>query len=228
MDPEDCEHDNINENGFCMGCYHKVGIQFDTEDDRYAVTTTPGGTLETNVGDAPPEVMTVFRRIQDEQQQRGNKIRRDKKNAFILMYISYVVSEIEFNPVILAKHFGFTRVQLNCCMKNISGSSLHPKIDIEEFRDKIPGVVLIQPSTFIESICKDSDLVEYEDELREKAKDFIAEHREFLRYRPQHVACGIVKNFCDTRGIKLNHFTKKNDITDANLKLMSERISKYL
>ena len=225
MDPDECDHENINENGWCSDCFLKVGLQFEMDSDDYRkVSVTPGGSLETNIGNAPPEVMRIFRRIEDEQRKRGNKIRKDKKNAFILLYIAYNISGVEYNPLLLTKEFGFTRVHLNKCINNVSGSSLTPKIDVGEFRDKTTSVVLIKPHVFVDAICENSGIPEYAKELKERSRRFIEEYPDFIRYRPQHIACAIIKNFCDDIDIKLNHFTKINGITDNNLKSFALRL----
>ena len=225
MDPDECPHENINEHGWCSDCFLKVGLQFEMEDEGYhKITVTPGGSLETNIGNAPPEVMKIFRRLEEEQRLRGNKIRNDKKNSFILLYIAYNISGVEYNPLLLAKSFGFSRVHLNGCINNVSGSSLNPKIDVGEFRDKIPSIVLIKPQAFVESICENSGIMEYKDEIRQISIDFIEEYPEFIRYRPQHIACAITNNFCERNDIPLKQFTKINGITDGNLKALCVRL----
>jgi len=218
-DLDDCIHDDIVE-GVCENCGLIVGegYDFSTEYSKNytKMNTTKVSILET-IEDIPEEVISRARmNIEKKQEENGKKIRNDAKNTFIVLYNAYLELGMDFKPHELAEKLKLNRKDVNWCLKVSSGTSLTKSSVSED--NKYPSIVIISPVSFIDSICKNNEISDHCNEIKDITREILDKKDILYSSRPEYVSYAIVKKYAEKNGISLKSFSKKNKISDNALK----------
>jgi len=218
-DLDNCIHDDIVE-GVCDNCGLMVGegYDFSTEYSKnYTKMNTTKVSILESIEGLPEEVINAARsNIEKKQEENGKKIRNDAKNTFIVLYNAYLELGLDFKPHELAEKLKLNRKDINWCLKVSSGTSL-TKTSVSE-DNRYPSIVIISPVSFIESICKNNEISEYCDEIKDITREILEKKDILYSSRPEYVSYAIVKKYAEKNGISLKSFSKKNKISDNALK----------
>jgi hypothetical protein len=218
-DLDNCIHDDIVE-GVCDNCGLMVGegYDFSTEYSKnYTKMNTTKVSILESIEGLPEEVINVARsNIEKKQEENGKKIRNDAKNTFIVLYNAYLELGLDFKPHELAEKLKLNRKDINWCLKVSSGTSL-TKTSVSE-DNRYPSIVIISPVSFIESICKNNEISQYCDEIKDITREILEKKDILYSSRPEYVSYAIVKKYAEKNGISLKSFSKKNKISDNALK----------
>jgi len=85
----------------------------------------------------------------------------------------------------------------------------------------------MSPIAYIDSICERNSLDTMKEEIKKLAKYIMSEKDILYSSRPEYVACGIIKRFCDSRNINTKSFSKMNNISDNALKKIINDIEEF-
>ena len=218
-DLDNCIHDDIVE-GVCDNCGLMVGegYDFSTEYSKnYTKMNTTKVSILESIEGLPEEVINTARsNIEKKQEENGKKIRNDAKNTFIVLYNAYLELGLDFKPHELAEKLKLNRKDINWCLKVSSGTSL-TKTSVSE-DNRYPSIVIISPVSFIESICKNNEISQYCDEIKDITREILEKKDILYSSRPEYVSYAIVKKYAEKNGISLKSFSKKNKISDNALK----------
>ena len=173
-DLDNCIHDDIVE-GVCDNCGLMVGegYDFSTEYSKnYTKMNTTKVSILESIEGLPEEVINAARsNIEKKQEENGKKIRNDAKNTFIVLYNAYLELGLDFKPHELAEKLKLNRKDINWCLKVSSGTSL-TKTSVSE-DNRYPSIVIISPVSFIESICKNNEISQYCDEIKDITREIL-------------------------------------------------------
>lgn len=229
MDIEDCIHEEI-EDGACITCGLIMGIEYTYSNEfskNYSkINSNKQSLIETIEGIHPDVITKVKENIKKKQQLTGKKIRNDCKNTFIELYNGYLETGITFKPNELAKKLNLSRKDINWCLKVSSGTSLSRNFNEDEDK-KYASIVIISPVSFIESICKNNDMLGHKDELKRVTRDILDQKDILFSSKPEYVSFAIVKKYAELNGLNVKSFSKKNKISDNALKKSIEDIKFY-
>ena len=85
----------------------------------------------------------------------------------------------------------------------------------------------MSPVAYIDNICEKNNLDQYKEDIKTLARYIMQEKDILYSSRPEYVACGIVKRFCDSRNINTKSFSKTNNISDNALKKIINDIEEF-
>ena len=229
MDIEDCEHTHTTE-GVCDYCglylddYFAPSMEFSKNYSK--VNTSKASILETIEG-VPQEVRDkAMLNVQKKQEMTGKKIRNDSKNTFIQLYNAYLELGIPFRPTDLVEKLKLSRKDVNWCMHVSSGTSLSRNSDEDEDK-KYASIVIISPVSFIESICRNNDMLDHSEDLKTITRNILDQKDILFSSRPEYVSFAIVKKYAEQKGIQIKSFSKKNKISDNALKRSMKDVEFY-
>jgi len=212
---DECEHDFLD--NVCQKCNLVMENYFDKKYNNLDnVRDINKYNLIDQLQNIPPKIISIAKKnIIRKQNETGKKVRNDKKQTFIQLYEAAIESGINFDPTIITRQLKLSKKDINWCIKEVSQTSLVPSVH-EEASQPI-YIVIISPVVYIEDICKK---IELESEI-EKLKDLtekIMEKKDILySFKPNYIACGIVKSFCIKNDIQIKGFSRKNNISDNAL-----------
>jgi len=153
------------------------------------------------------------------------KVRDDKKNTFKEIYFSYQELGIKFDPTHLATELGLSRKDVNYCLKSLSGTSLVPSIHDDD--QNLCSVVILHPADYIPVLCKKNNLENYTVELLKLTKDIVERKDILLTSKPKHIACAIIKKFCEKENIPSKSFGRNNVLSDNALKKSMRQVEEF-
>ena len=222
MEVSECEHDFIQDGDRMVCCKCDVIRENQLEQGfghQRNYTTNAGsktGVLDKIEG-VPEEVKIVAR---SNMIRKGEyfvkKVRDDRKNTFKELYVAYQKLKIQFDPQELADKLGLKRKDVHCCLKSLSGTSLVPST--HDDGENYCSIVFIHPVNLIEERCKLNEIEKYTDELKTLTREILNEKKILIQSKPKHVACAIIKKFCDANKITMKSFAKINGLSDNALK----------
>ena len=223
MDVQACEHEFVNNDGkhICLLCDIIMDNQLEQgyEGRSYSSNSSSKMSVLDKVEGIPEEVRIAARAsIIKKGEYFTKKVRDDPKNTFMELYVAYRELKIPFGPDELVTKLGLKRRNIHCCLKSLSGTSLVPST--HDDGEKYCSIVMIHPVNLIEDKCKENGLEEYIDELKELTRHILSEEEKpwLIQSKPKHVACAIIKKFCDSRRILTKSFAKTNGLSDNALK----------
>jgi len=225
---EQCEHEFVDH--VCIKCDlvqdKYFGDKSDTEINYRKAINSRTSILD-NLTDIPKEVISKARQnIYKKQDETGKKVRNDAKNTFIIIYEALLECGYNnFNPHIISNQLKLSRKEVNWCLKVISKTSLIPSAHDEV--NKNISIVIISPVAYIEKLTFLNNIEEFTAELQELTKRILKEKDILYSSRPEYVACGIIKKFCDVNGISTKSFGKVNKISDNALKKAMADIEEF-
>ena len=213
-----CNH--FIENNYCVNCglYIESDINVSTFSRNQPKITSLKNSILDNL--EIPEIVKkkAYENISIKQEDFGKKVRNDNKNTFIEIYNAYLQCGIlDFNPKEITDMLNLSRKDINWCLKLASGTSLQEKEETYEESTNI-SIVIISPTSYLKSICKNNKIEEHYDEILNICKHILKKKDILYASRPEYVACAIIKKFCDSKNISLKCFGKKNNISDNALK----------
>ena len=224
---ENCQHqftDNV-----CEHCGLLIEKTFDNkkEEPGYFKYLDNKTSILDNLNEIPEDVLIKARQnIIRKQSETGKKVRNDCKNTFIQVYEAYIECGYkDFNPHNLAKKLNLSRKEINWCLKVTSRTALIPSVHEEV--NKYISIVIMSPIAYIDSICERNNLDTMKEEIKKLAKYIMSEKDILYSSRPEYVACGIIKRFCDSRNINTKSFSKMNNISDNALKKIINDIEEF-
>jgi hypothetical protein len=153
------------------------------------------------------------------------KVRDDKKNTFKEIYLAYQELKIKFDPNVLAEKLSLSRKDVNCCLKALSGTSLVPSIHDDD--QNLCSIVIIHPADYIPELCEKNKLEKHMDKLKKLTEQIVAKKDILLSSKPKHVACAIIKKYCDENQIPAKSFGKNNNLSDNALKKSMKEIEEF-
>jgi hypothetical protein len=215
---EDCQH-QINNGGTCSKC----GIIFESAYDitgenikNCSKFYQSRNSVLDNLKGYPDEVILKARQnILRIEAETGKKVRNDRKNTFIQIYTAYIDCGYNFDIKKIAKDLNLDRKAVNLCKKKLTGTSLV----LNHYHDNTyAAIVIISPVSYINEICVYNKLEEYIEEITEKTKNILKKKDILLSFRPNYIAYGIIKLFCEKNNIAIKNLTKNTDISDNALK----------
>ena len=214
----DCQH-QINGNNICSKCGIIFESAYDISEENIKNCSKfyqSRNSVLDNLKGYPDEVILKARQnILRIESETGKKVRNDKKNTFIQMYTAFIDCGYNFNIKKLAKDLDLDRKAVNLCKKKLSGTSLV----LNHYQDNnYASIVIISPVSYIKEICETNNLQKHIDDLIEKTKDILSKKDILFSFRPNYVAYGIVKLFCEKNKIIVKTLTKNTDISDNALK----------
>ena len=234
---DDCEHDFITSpNGIGLVCqYCDVMIENNLEQGydqprNYSMSGSKTSVLDAVEG-VPEEIKNLARSNMIKKGENFvKKVRDDKKNTFKEIYIAYQEkrkkdSSIVFDPAELASELGLSRKDISCCLKALSGTSLKPSIHDDGSQNC--SIIIIHPVDYIDGLCQKNDLEKYAEELKLKTVEIVQKKRILYTSKPKHVACAIIKKFCDQNGIPAKSFGKINKLADNALKKSIKDVEEF-
>ena len=104
-----------------------------------------------------------------------------------------------------------TRKDINCCKKILRRTSLKNSYNGE---GNYAGIIIYSPISFIEEVCKNNDLEEHTDEIKELLDKILKRKDILISFKPLHVACATVKRFCERRMISSKNLCRNNDVSE--------------
>ena len=217
---EDCMHFEVTEEGVCENCGLMTKEDYDFTGDflkNYTKMNTSKVSIIDTLENVPEEVIKKAKyNIEIKQEEHGKKIRNDAKNTFIEIYNAYLELGLDFKPQELVKKLSLSRKDINWCLKVSSGTSLSKNCDGEQ--KKYASIVIISPVSFIDSICKNNNISEHCQELKEITRKILEKKDILYSSRPEYVSYAIVKKYSELRNLNLKGFSKVNKISDNALK----------
>ena len=158
------------------------------------------------------------------------KVRDDKKNTFKEIYLAYQEKRAKdpsviFDPQNVATELCLSRKDISCCLKSLSGTSLKPSIHDDGTRNC--SIIIIPPVDYIEGLCQKNGLSKYIQELEELTIYILRKKKILWSSKPKHVACAIIKKFCDKNGIPAKSFGKMNNLADNALKKSIKDVEEF-
>lgn len=212
---DDCEHDFVD--NLCTKCNLVIEEFFEKQ---YVKTNILKDMTKYNLIDqlqgVPQEIISIAKKnISRKQNETGKKVRNDKKQTFIQIYEAIIQSGINFDPTIVTRQLGLGKKDINWCIKEVSQTSLTPSVH-EEASQPI-YIVIVSPVVYIEDICKKTGIEEHQEKLIKLTEEIMEKKDILYSFKPNYIACGIVKNFCIKNKINIKAFSKKNNISDNAL-----------
>jgi len=210
-----CQHDFLD--NICQKCNLILENYFDK---KYSNIENIKDTTKYNLIDqlegVPEKIISIAKKnIIRKQNEIGKKVRNDKKQTFIQLYEAIIESGINFDPTIITRQLGLGKKEINWCIKEVSQTSLVPSVH-EEASQPI-YIVIVSPVVYIKDICQKTGL-EKEIETLTQLTENIMEKKDILySFKPNYIACGIVKSYCMKKGIQIKGFSRKNNISDNAL-----------
>lgn len=220
---EECEHLYI-DSDFCLECgisisstgnYISVDESLYKHEELDKVFWDFG--IDFNALNLPQEiterVIKIIPTISKTFYRKGSKI----KSLYVLIYMSYICLNIDFDPIDLSKKMKLTSEDILQCIKIISG---RPGTTNRNYNKQTISMVVLQPSSFIRDIlkllpelnCLDSDtLIKNLDEL-------VIENEYLLEENPKDIACAYIMYITKMKNIKLANYHIKVGITKNKLK----------
>jgi len=224
---ENCQH--FFRNNVCEHCGMIIERTYENKKEfptqyKYANNKTSILDSLTNI---PFDVINRVRRnISHKENETGKKVRNDSKNTFIQVYEAYIECGYKnFKPQQLAKTLGLTRKEVNWCLKITSRTALIPSVHEEV--NKYISIVIMSPIAHIKEICERNNILDYEENITELAKTILEGKDILYSSRPEYVACGIIKKYCDKNNINTKSFTKVNNISDNAIKRIINDIEEF-
>lgn len=250
MDIETCDHEfvNVDGNQVCLHCDVIIDSQLEQgyESRSYSSNSSSKMSVLDKIEGIPEEVKTAARAsIIRKGEFFPKKVRDDPKSTFKELYVAYQNLKIPFNPDELAKKLGLGRKSVHSCLKSVSGTDLVPSI--HDDGDSYCSIVMIHPVNLIEKKCKENGLEEYIDELKEIVRYILSDPKNpykvkkeyrgsfvqatpkplLIQSKPNHVACAVIKKFCDVNRIPVKSFAKTNELSDNALKVAIRDIEEF-
>lgn len=250
MDIESCDHEfaNIDGKQVCLHCDMIMDSQLEQgyENRGYSSNSSSKMSVLDRIEGIPEEVRTAARAsIIKKGEFFPKKVRDDPKNTFKELYVAYQNLKIPFNPDELAGKLGLGRKSVHSCLKSVSGTDLvpSPHDDVERYC----CIVMIHPVNLIEDKCKENGLEQYTEEIKEIVRYILSDpkkphkvKKEFqgsfvqatpkpilIQLKPIHVACAVIKKFCDVNRIPTKSFAKTNGLSDNALKVAIRDIEEF-
>lgn len=211
----ECEHvfvDNV-----CQKCNLILENFFDKKFNnvQHVKDLTKYNLIDQIVG-VPDKIITIAKKnIIRKQNETGKKVRNDKKQTFIQIYEAIIESGINFDPNIITRQLGLGKKEINWCIKEVSQTSLIPSAH-EEASQPI-FIVIVSPVVYIPEICKKVGLEEDIEKLTLLTETIMEKKDILYSFKPNYIACGIVKSYCNKNNIQIKSFSKKNNISDNAL-----------
>jgi hypothetical protein len=250
MNTDDCDHEIVNMDGksVCVLCDMIMTNQLEQgfENRGYSSKSSSKTGVLDRVEGIPEEVKSAARvSINRKGEFFPKNVRDDAKNTFRELYITYQELKIPFDPDELAEKLGLERKKIHSCLKMVSGTSLIPST--HDDGEKYCCIVMIHPVNMIEDKCKLNNLEEYTDILKDITRYILSDDKNpdkvspetkqyfiqakpkpwLIQSKPRHIACAIIKKFCDRKGISTKSFVKVNKISDNALKNAIRDIEDY-
>ncbi len=231
-DYEVCEHVFVS--GFdgsmvCKHCDLLIDSQLEQGFDQprnYSMSGSKTSVLDAVEG-VPIEVKTLARSNMIKKGENFvKKVRDDRKNTFKEIYIAYQELKIKFDPLSLAGELGLCKKDVNCCLKALSGTSLKPSIHDDGTEENL-SIVILHPADYIMSLCEKNNLQKYAQEIHSITLKIVSSKKILLSSKPKHVACAIIKKYCDKHGIPAKSFGKTNKLADNALKKSIRDIEEF-
>ena len=215
---DECQH-QINGNGSCSKCGMVFDNSYDITEENIKNCSSRfqnRNSVLDNLKGHPKEIILKARQnILRIESETGKKVRNDKKNTFIQMYNAYIDCGYNFNIKKLAKDLELDRKAVNLCKKKISGTSLV----LNHYQENnFASIVIVSPVSYIKEICEKNNLLDHLENITEKTKDILIKKDILFSFRPNYIAYGIVKLYCEKNKINIKHLTKNSDISDNALK----------
>lgn len=216
MFAEDCDHDFFD--NVCQKCNLVMENNFD---DKYTDTENAKDTNKYSIIDQlkgiPKEVIDLAKRnIITKQNETGKKVRNDKKQTFIQIYEAIIILKLKIDPNVITKQLGLGKKETNWCIKEVTKTSLVPSVH-EDVNEQI-SIVILSPIAYIHKLCENNNIQSHEKRILKLTEKILNEKDILFSYKPEYIACGIVKKYCIKEGIIIKSFSKKNDISDNALK----------
>jgi hypothetical protein len=231
MDISKCDHEFVQHQGktVCLKCDLIAESQLEQGYDHsrgYAIGSSSKTSVLDKIQGVPEEVKTVARaNMIRKGEYFVKKVRDDKKNTFKELYVAYQKLGIRFDPSMLTDKLGLSRKDVNCCLKSLSGTSLVPSI--HDDGENYCSIVFIHPANLIEERCTANGIKEYAPEIKELTRKILDQKKILIQSNPSHVACAIIKRYCDSNRIPLKNFGKNNGLSDNALKKANRDIEEF-
>ena len=219
IDLDSCSH--VFEDNSCVICGLILSYPLEVKGEynrNYPSINTSKTSVLDKLSGIPEDVISKARQnISRKGEETGKKVRDDHKNTFIEIYEAYFECGYrDFDPNLLALKLGLGRKDINCCLKNSSGTSLIPSI--HDDCNKYTSIVIISPTTYIDDLCKVNKLEKFSEELKILTNCILEKKDILYSSKPKYVACAIAKKFCESKKINTKSFSKLNQISDNALK----------
>ena len=212
---DNCEHDFLD--NVCQKCNLYIESFFDKKHSNLEnIRDTNKYNLIDQLVNVPPKIISIAKKnIMRKQNETGKKVRNDKKQTFIQVYEAIIESRINFDPSIVTKQLGLGKKEINWCIKEVSQTSLVPSIH-EEVSQPI-YIVIVSPIVYIEDICKKTGIENHKNKLLKITEDIMDKKDVLYSFKPNYIACGIVKSYCIKNNLNIKAFSRKNNISDNAL-----------
>ena len=212
---DECQHDFLD--NVCQKCNLILENYFDKKYQNIShVKDTNKYNLIDQIEGIPPKIISIAKKnIIRKQNETGKKVRNDKKQTFIQLYEAIIESGINFDPTVITRQLGLGKKEINWCIKEVSQTSLVPSVH-EEASQPI-YIVIVSPLVYIEDICKNINLESEVKKLKEITEKIMDKKDILYSFKPNYIACGIVKSFCVKNNIQIKGFSRKNNISDNAL-----------
>jgi hypothetical protein len=205
-----CSHSRII-SGYCTEC--KELIQDFTENEGIL---TDKDIYSPALEFVSKQIISIAREMRNEF-----KLRRDKKTAFITLYLAHIKQGINIDSLTLSKCFNLTRKEYNKCMLDISSSSLNGNRNIE---NSISILIKLPESSFEEML---GDQLQEYIEVLDVCKKITEENIPFVySCQPQIVAYVALWLYCKKKNKKLPKNIKR--CSNKQIELYRDFVQKYI